>query len=101
MDASLLFKKEKPKKITLKELYDLYVVENYSMDLVARVTCIPLVPLSRIFQKYHLPERKDAYYMGRVSGEKTKLTDVDTTVFLVPEEDEDPVSAEDLFFSEY
>lgn len=84
------------KKFTIKDLYELYVVQNYCMDAVSKITCIPLVPLSRIFQKYELPDMKKAYYNGRVTGEKTKVNakpGIGENAFDVLN-----VSAEDMFF---
>lgn len=84
------------KKFTVKDLYELYVVQNYCMDAISKITCIPLVPLSRIFQKYELPDMKKAYYNGRVTGEKTKVNDIpgagENTLDVLN------VSAEDMFF---
>lgn len=65
-------------KWTVDDLYDLYVTKNFCMDLVSEVTGIPLAPLSRIFQKYGLPDKKRAHYHGQVKYEITKLSTVRT-----------------------
>lgn len=81
--------------VSIKELADLYIKKNYSMELVATVTGIPIAPLSRIFQKYRLPEYKQALYNGRIVSEKTRLEQN----VAVPEQTNNR-NAEDLFFED-
>ena len=63
--SKIRVRNSEPRKYTLKELYEMYVKENYSMDLVSRVTGISLPLLSRIFQKFNFPELKLSYYYRR------------------------------------
>lgn len=47
---------------TIREIENLYINENYSMELVSKVTKIKLATLSRILWKYGLPEKKRERY---------------------------------------
>ena len=49
-------------KWSIREIAELYVDRNFSMDLVSHITGIPLAPLSHILWDYHLPEVKSKYY---------------------------------------
>ena len=42
-------------KWSIREIAELYVDRNFSMDLVSHITGIPLAPLSHILWDYHLP----------------------------------------------
>lgn len=44
---------------TYEQLFDMYVTENYSMELVSRVISVELPILSRIFRKYGLTHEKE------------------------------------------
>ncbi len=63
----------KKKRWTISDLSELYIEENFSMDLVSTVTGIPIAPLSHIFWDSGLPDRKRAYYNGYVVGELNKV----------------------------
>lgn len=56
---------ELQKKVSLAEIWHLYVEENYSMDLLAKTIGIPLNITSRILQKYDIPQKKQEYYDAR------------------------------------
>lgn len=45
-------------KWSIREIAELYVDRNFSMDLVSHITGIPLALLSHILWDYHLPEVK-------------------------------------------
>ena len=49
-------------KWSIREIAELYIDRNFSMDLVSHITGIPLAPLSHILWDYHLPEVKSKYY---------------------------------------
>ena len=49
-------------KWSIREIAELYVDRNFSMDLVSHITGIPLALLSHILWDYHLPEVKSKYY---------------------------------------
>lgn len=49
-------------KVYLPELERLYIKENYSIDLLAKVFGVSMPVISRILWKYNLPQRKEAYY---------------------------------------
>lgn len=61
-------------KWSIREIAELYVDRNFSMDLVSHITGIPLAPLSHILWDYHLPEVKSKYYTENFLGEISKLT---------------------------
>lgn len=58
---------------TMKEIEHLYINENYSMNLVARITKIPIADISRLLWKYNLPEKKRSIYGPNFAGEINKL----------------------------
>ena len=60
-------------KWSIREIAELYVDRNFSMDLVSHITGIPLAPLSHILWDY-LPEVKSKYYTENFLGEISKLT---------------------------
>ena len=61
-------------KWSIREIAELYVDRNFSMDLVSHITGIPLALLSHILWDYHLPEVKSKYYTENFLGEISKLT---------------------------
>ena len=61
-------------KWSIREIAELYVDRNFSMDLVSHITGIPLALLSHILWDYHLPKVKSKYYTDNFLGEISKLT---------------------------
>ena len=49
-------------KWSIREIAELYVDRNFSMDLVSHITGIPLALLSHILWDYHLPSEKQILY---------------------------------------
>lgn len=62
------------KKWSIKEIAELYIDRNYSMNLVSKITGISLPILSRILWQYELPDVKRAYYGDTFKGEKKALS---------------------------
>ena len=62
-------------KWSIREIAELYVDRNFSMDLVSHITGIPLALLSHILWDYHLPEsEKQNIIQKNFLGEISKLT---------------------------
>ena len=66
------------KRVKLSYVKQLYIIENYSMELLAKTIKFPLPELSRLLWKYDLPEEKKKYYesMGGIPREKNKPSDI-------------------------
>ena len=60
-------------KWSIREIAELYVDRNFSMDLVSHITGIPLALLSHILWDYHLPKVKSKYYTENFLGEIPNL----------------------------
>ena len=69
-------------KWSIREIAELYVDRNFSMDLVSHITGIPLALLSHILWDYHLPEVKSKYYTENFLGDLTKLTKLIHPLFI-------------------
>ena len=61
-------------KWSIREIAELYVDRNFSMDLVSHITGIPLAPLSHILWDYHLPNLQNKC-MQNFSGKSGSLHD--------------------------
>lgn len=81
---------------SIEEIENLYINLNYSMNLVSRVTHIPIAPLSRILWKYGLPDRKRERYGPTFVGELNRLPEHSSPTKVFEKEE----NLEDSFFSE-
>lgn len=100
----------KPKRIiNIKKLAQLYIDENYSMELLAEKYMISLPIMSRILWKFDLPTRKQLFYRDKggvknevaptKKGKKNRPADITESY---SDSDFNPnagISAEEQFFS--
>lgn len=79
---------------TKEQLYQMYVVENYSMELVANVTKINMATLSRLLWYYNLPNIKREYYGSKQFTNEVTSLKQDKTISLAK------IDADEDFFKE-
>lgn len=69
---------------TMEQIEAMYIEENYSMELVSRITAINMSLLSRILWDYGLPQKKEA-----VNGMRGEINNLERRVSVPISKDTD------------